>query len=230
MKRCHMQIWGRSLEFWDSATVWLMWVAAITGAVAAFSGLLGAVISREVSSVTQRVSDERIAEANALAARSNEAAASATLRLEQLRAQVGPRQFDRTAFLDALRGETAGTVDIVYLRNDPECFDVAQQIWRLLQDAGWAVTAPVPIFDGRHVQPAPMNVDGQPSGLTVVASVDDPKEVDAQGSRFAGHAWAHTPFTTLTYAIERSIGRVATSINGPNRPAHGRIRVVVAPR
>ena len=225
-----MHFWGKSLEFWDSAAVCLMWIAAICGTVAAVSGLLGAIISREVSAVTQRESDERIAAANSMAAKSNEAAATAALKLEQLRAQVGPRQFNRAAFLDALRGETAGTVQIVYLRNDPECFDVAQQLWRLLEDAGWQVAPPAPIFDGRHVQPAAMNVDGQPAGLTIVASIDSHAEAEAEQLRFNGQVWAHTPFTTLTYAIERGIGRVATHINGPNRPLPGTLRVVVAPR
>ena len=75
-----------------------------------------------------------------------------------------------------------------------------------------------------------MNVDGQPAGLTVVASIQSPAEADAELLRANGQAWVHTPFTTLTYAIERGIGRVATHINGPNRPAPGTLRVVVAPR
>jgi hypothetical protein len=225
-----MQVRGKPLEFWDAASVWLVWIAAVCGAVAAISGLLGAIVSREVTAVTQRESDERIAAANALAAKSNEAAATAVLKLEQLRAQVGPRQFNRAAFLEALRGETVGSVQIVYLRNDPECFDVAQQVWHLLEDARWQVTPPSPIFDGRNNQPAAMNVDGQPTGLTVVASIQSPAEADAELLRANGQAWVRTPFTTLTYAIERGIGRVATHINGPNRPAPGTLRVVVAPR
>jgi hypothetical protein len=223
-------LWGKTVGFWDSASVWLIWIAAICGTIAAVSGLLGAIISREVAAITQREADEKIASANALAATSNESAARAALELEQLRAQVGPRQFNRQAFLEALRGETAGTVTILYLRNDPECFDVAQQIWHLLEDAGWAVGPPAPIFDGRHEQPAPMNVDGQPSGITVVASTDSQAEVDAAQLRFERQAWVRTPFTTLTYAIERGIGRAATHVNGPNRPPIGTLRVVVAPR
>jgi hypothetical protein len=211
-------------------SVWLIWIAAICGTIAAVSGLLSAVISREVAAVTQRESDERIASANALAARSNESAEKARLELEQLRAQVGPRQFNRQAFLETLRGETAGTVTVVYLRNDPECFDVAQQIWHLLEDAGWTVSPPAPIFDGRHEQPAPMNVGGQPSGVTVVASTNSQAEADAVQLRFEHRPWVHTPFTTLTYAIERGIGKVATDLNGPNRPRAGTLRVVVAPR
>lgn len=225
-----MQAWGKPLEFWDSASVWLMWIAAICSAAAAISGLLGAIISREVSSLTQRESAEKIAAANALAAKSNEAAANAALKLEQLRMQVGPRQFNRVAFLEVLNGATVGNAQIVYLRNDPECFDVAQQLWHLLEEAGWQVTAPAPIFDGRNAEPAAMNADGQPAGLTVVASIQSQAEADAQNLRAAGQAWAHTPFTMLTYAIEQGIGRVATHINGPNRPPHGIVRVVVAPR
>ena len=113
-----MQVWGRSLEFWDSVTVWLMWIAAICGGTAAATGLAGAIISRQVSATTQRDADERISATNAVAAK-------AKLDLEQLRTQVAPRLFIRPAFLDALRGEPAGNVEIVFLRNDPECFDVA---------------------------------------------------------------------------------------------------------
>lgn len=225
-----MQIWGRPLEFWDTVTVWLMWVAAISGALAAISGLLGAIISREVTTVAQRESAGHIADANALAAKSNEVAATATLKLEMLRAQVGPRQFNRAAFLGALQGEPVGTVQIVYLRNDPECLDVAQQLWRLLEDSGWHITPPVPIFDGRNAQPAAMNVDGQPAGLTVVASTQSQAEVDAQQLRTMRQPWVHTPFTVLTHAIEQGIGRVATHVNGPHHPPPGTIRVVVAPR
>lgn len=36
-----MQLWGKPLEFWDTATVWLVWIAAVCGAVAAISRLLG---------------------------------------------------------------------------------------------------------------------------------------------------------------------------------------------
>lgn len=147
------------------------------------------IVSREVTAVTQRESDERIATANALAAKSNETAATAALKLEQLRTQVGPRQFNRTAFLETLQGETIGDVQIVYLRNDPECFDVSQQLWHLLEDAGWHVTPPTPIFDGRHAQPAVMNVDGQPAGLTVVASTQVQAETDAELLRANGQAW-----------------------------------------
>jgi len=149
-----------------------------------------------------------------LAASSNESAARATLELAQLRAEVGPRQFNRQAFLETLRGETIGNVTILYLRNDPECFDVAQQIWHLLEDAGGTVSPPSPIFDGRHEQPAPMNVDGHPSGLTVVASTQSPAEADAAQLRFEHRPWVHTPFTMLTYAVERGIGKVATHVNG----------------
>jgi hypothetical protein len=60
-----------------------MWIAAICGAVAAVPGLFGAIIGREVSAVTQRQSGERIAATNATAAKSNEAAATAGLKLEQ---------------------------------------------------------------------------------------------------------------------------------------------------
>jgi len=225
-----MQVWGKSLEFWDNVSVWLMWIAAFTGGAAAFSGLAGAIISRQVSSVVQRDADERIASANALAATSNASAADANLRLQQLRNQVGPRQLRRQDFLEALRAVAPVPVQIVYLRDDPECFDVAQQVWRLLQDAGWPVTPPEPIVASGDAQPAPMDLDGQPAGITVVGRTNSEDEANAGEQRFLGRPWVRTPFTVLAYAFERALGKAATNLNGPHAPTAGTLRVVVAPR
>ncbi len=229
-----MQLWGKSVEFWDAVTLALMWAAAISGAVAAFTGLAGAIISRQTSAIIQRASDERIAAADALAAKSNAAAADAALRLEQLRREVGPRRLQREIFLDALRRQPSSPVEILYLRDDPECFELAQQVWRALQDAHWQVIAPQPIPQPAahlaNASPMAMTVDGQPSGVTVVAHSITEQEALAPQDKMLGRPWTHTPFTVLLNALTDSLGQGASNAGGPNRPPQGTLRVVVAPR
>lgn len=218
-------MWGRAIEFWDTASVVLMWTAGIATAIAAVTGFGGSLISREVSVRMQRDSEEKIATANSTAA-------NATLKLEQLRQQVGHRQLLRQVFLDALDGQPSSPVSIMYLRDDPECFDLAQQIWRVLQDAHWAVTPPAAINEeaGRASNdPLAMSVD-VPSGITIVARSISQNEVDADFARFHGREWEKTPYTVLTNAFIQSIGKVAGHAGGPNSPPVGTLRVVVAPR
>ncbi|EIM99590.1 hypothetical protein WQE_18179 [Paraburkholderia hospita] len=229
-----MQLWGKSLEFWDSVSVWLMIATAVFGAFAVATGLAGSFIGRQTSSMIQRDSDERISAAKADAAKSNAAAADAALRLEQLRRQVGPRQLQREIFLNDLRGQPSSHVEIVYLRDDPECFELAQQIWRALEDAHWPVTPPqpirVPVGSGVDDAPTPMSIGGQPSGVTVVAHSLTEAEIEAVPNRMRGVEWVRTAFTALEQAITDSLGRGSASAGGPNAPPEGTLRVVVAPR
>jgi hypothetical protein len=205
-----------------------MIATAVSGAVAVAAGLAGSFIGRQTSAIVQRDSDERISTANAAAAKSNAAAAEASLKLEQLRREVGPRHVQREAFLQALEGKPRGHVEIVYLRDDPECFDVAQQLWHLLLEAHWDANPPLPIQPNgaafANAVPTAMGVDGQPSGVTVVAHAATEAEMQSGDGR------AQTPFTALTDAVIAGLGRGGASAGGVNRPPADLLRVVVAPR
>jgi hypothetical protein len=207
-------------------------IVLVVGAVLTLLGTIGAIWS---SGIRERFADERIAtneaqtaKANADAAHANEhaaqlekEAAEAQLKLEDLRRQVAPRQVNREVFLSLIKGQPKAPVELVYLRDDPECFDVAQQIWRLLQDAGWQVSPPSPILDSSTLDPLPMSVDGQPSGVTVVTHSATEQEINGK---------VITPWTALRDALMHSIGKLSGHAGGHNPPPNGTLRIVVAPR
>ncbi|WP_143281595.1 hypothetical protein [Caballeronia cordobensis] len=210
-------------------------------AIAVIAGLFTGIVGHQLSELSQKAADERIAEANArgdearaLAASSNERAKESELRLERLRRQVAPRQLKRDIFLAALNGQPKARVELVYLRDDPECFDVAQQIWRALQDARWDVLPPAPILQsaspGALQSPTAVTVDGQPAGVTVVTDSVSERESNAGVEQMTGQSWEKTPWTVLTYALVQSLGQAGGHGGGPNSPPKGTLRVVVAPR
>ncbi|WP_222946310.1 hypothetical protein, partial [Paraburkholderia sp. UCT31] len=91
------------------------------------------------------------------------------------------------------------------------------------------IVAPQIVANG-NAQPAPMDLDGQPAGVTIVGRTNSAVEADASEQRILSRPWVRTPFTVLTYAFERALGKAATSLNGPHAPPAGTLRVVVAPR
>ena len=88
-------------------------------------------------------------------ASANSKTAEAVLRLEQLRREVGPRQLDRAKFLEALAGDVRGKVEVLYMRDDAEAMELAQQIALALQASGWEVVRRDPIPDIRGDLPQP---------------------------------------------------------------------------
>lgn len=165
------------------------------------------------------------------AATIRERAATAELKLEQLRKDLGPRQLQRDLFIKEIAGQPNAPVEIMYLQDDPECFDLAQQIWRALEDGKWPVEAPKPIpslilSDG----PTPLSVGGQPAGVTVVVQGITQDESQASENAMMGRGWVKTPWTVLTHALGLSLGKVGGHAGGQNAPPEGKLRVVVSPR
>ncbi len=210
----------------------------IIGTALVLVGTFGAIWS---GGVRERFFDTKIsknrsdtAKANAEAARANERANESALKLEELRRQVAPRHIDRDAFLKAIEGKPKAVVKIMYVRDDPECFDVAQQIYRVLKDALWDVVPPVPIPSNdpllRVDVPIAMSVGGQPSGVAVVAHSLSDVEMEASKNISFGRQWKITPWTSLSNAILQSLGQVAGGAGGASAPPEGELRVVVAPR
>lgn len=78
-----------------------------------------------------------------------------------------------------------------------------------------------------------MAVDGQPSGITLVArsvTSDELAVSDKIINDENATDWVKTPFTVLEVALLRSVGRVSSHIAGPHAPSPDLIRIVVAPR
>ncbi|HWA70394.1 MAG TPA: hypothetical protein VG821_11245 [Rhizomicrobium sp.] len=189
---------------------------------------LGAgVISAVAIAISGTIRDDRLR--SELSA-SSERVANAELKTEQLRKQLGPRHLQRDIFLREIKEAPPSPVEIMYLRDDPECFDLAQQIWRVLEDAKWPVSAPVPIPKSDDKVPSAMVVAGQPSGVTVATHSVSFEEVNAGQNQMMGHAWVRTPWTVLMKALADSLGKIGGSGGGLNGPPEGTLRVVVAPR
>ena len=129
----------------------------------------------------------------------------AELELERLKKQVGPRRLDREAFLKALAGQPKAPVQILYLRDDADSLEFAQEIENQLRRAGWTVTTrePIPVAPGSGPDiPITMSVGGQPSGVTVVARSITEEEADAGRKRIIDRDdWVRTPWTVLVDAF-----------------------------
>lgn len=158
------------------------------------------------------------------AANAEQRAAEAELKLEQVRQKVAPRKIDGNAFLEVLKGKPKATVEIMYLKDDPDSINLSTDLIGLLSKAGWTIESWKPIPpenpEGEVKAPIPsaMAFGGQTSGITIVAKVIPEtvgKELDI-------------PFRALWAAIVKSTGRVYGG-RDPSLP-EGKLRIIVAPK
>jgi hypothetical protein len=175
----------------------------------------------------QKVQSE-LAKQETLLAKQQERAANAELELERLKMQAGPRRINRGEFLKALDGQPKAPVEILYLRDDQESFEFAQEIENVLRMATWEVISRGPIPASGSESPTAMTVGGQPSGVTVVVHSVSEEEAESGQKRFTGKEWLRTPWTVLQHAFEQSTGESHASTNTGVPP--GILRVVVAPK
>jgi hypothetical protein len=154
-----------------------------------------------------------------------ERAAKAEIGLLQLRKQVAPRTVDRKEFLAALEGQQKARVEIMYLRDDPNCWHVALSIFSLLKEAKWDAALPVPIPPGREDSPSAVSVGGQSFGVSVVDHFSPPDLTEEPGVHLKPSAAA------LVKALNKSIGGFVVFGTGrpTNNPPEGTVRIVVSP-
>jgi hypothetical protein len=191
---------GRREDANDSRrlVVWCSWFGA--GALA-----IGVVCSVGIA-ISGNIRDAQLKRDLAASA---ERIANAGLKAEQLRKELGPRRLQREIFLKKI---AEARVEIMYLRDDPECFDLAQQVWRALEDAKWDVTPPIPIpVSAASLRPTAMAVDAQPSGVTVVVHGITEAEANTDSLRWRGQAWVRTLWTVLMHALGDAIGKNSRS-------------------
>lgn len=216
-------------SIFDWAAVILVALTVITGAGALITGKI--LSDRQSAQIRQFDADLTAAKIDL--AKQQERAAKAEGALRNLQLQVGWRSVNASTFLRVLDGQPRGKVEILYLRNDPECFDVSIQLRQLLTQAGWKVERwdSIPEADGG--EPIAMTVDGQPSGITLVASSATREEMMAADKIIDDENatdWVKTPYTILEVGLLRAVGKVNNHIGGPHAPAAGLLRIVVAPR
>jgi hypothetical protein len=138
--------------------------------------------------------------------------AEAKLQLEQLKKQVGPRNLNWNASVDAMKGAPRVRLEILYVADDNDSMHLAQQIQLACSAAGWELPSRNPIQrPPGWSEPLAMAVDGQPTGVTIVSR-------------------SPTPADSIEAAISAGIGRVGAHHNGPYAPPVGTARIVVAPR
>lgn len=137
-------LYGITFSAWEKIIKFSLWIAGIAGIIAASSAFISGYFGYQLSDKIQKISDERIAEAQREAALGNENAALANqravmleneanhakLELERLRSVVAWRTLDATTSdlmaLALTRGH--GSLTIAYVQNDPEALSFAIQI------------------------------------------------------------------------------------------------------
>jgi hypothetical protein len=216
---------------WETVFKIATWSALIFGALSIGSAFVSAWVGWEITDATQKDADNKIKAADERIAEFNTRAKEAELKLERLRKDLGPRQLQRELFIKEIKGQPTARVEIMYLQDDPECFALAQDIWRALEDGKWPVDSPKPIpslflSDG----PTSMSVGGQPSGVTVVVREATHEESEASANAMMGKDWVKTPWTVLMHALGAALGKVGGHAGGTNLPPEGTLRVVVSPR
>lgn len=171
----------------------------------------------------QRLSDEKIAESNARAK-------EAELQTVRLGKKVGPRQIPVEEFAKSLEGKPQLPVEVMYLKDDGEAFQLALQICDGLRLAKWktwdpiAIPADLPAYKDR---PAPMGVGGQPTGVSVVAhrlTVEDLTALFERPFELEGS----TAFLTLHGALLKVLdGPFGMAAGHANPPPEGKLRIVI---
>ncbi|QGY05537.1 hypothetical protein MMSR116_29320 [Methylobacterium mesophilicum SR1.6/6] len=172
-------------------------------------------------------------------ARASEAdakAAEAQLKLEELRSKLGPRQIDQLSFANFLITGPKQLVYISYLRDDPECGFLAEQIYGGLKAADWPVQRPSPLsaetsklYAGwpkvdTDYMPLAALAGGQPGGVTIAAPL-------AAAMSVRNYRLKDTPSTALTNlfrALISALGSIAVTTDDtlPNET----MRIIIAPR
>jgi hypothetical protein len=220
----------------EAASYWLSWVrfgqliAVFLVAIGVAAEFAGEYLSRSLERPIEAAREERLAKltteaeaSRAAIAAANARTAEAELRLEQLRKNVEPRRVDQPVFLKLLEGQPKSRIEIVYVRDDADAFQLSHQILDAFKKASWDVEQPVPIkpFDTYpySVIPSVMSARGQPRGVSII------KHEDPRG-------WTNDPsYEALQRAFQQSlIGNITVGGAADPQLPEGTLRVVVAPR
>ena len=207
---------GLTLHGWEHVMLFSLIAAGFAAVIVAFSTIMVVKLQRLEAKVTEEAfskykedAGKEIAAAGVKAAEANERAATAELKTEQLKKELGPRQLKRNVAIAALLGQPKLPVEILYSRDDPECFQLAQEIENILREAKWTVISRSPIPSTNFNGPNSMGVSGQPSGVTVAAHGITQAEADASLNRMMHKEWVSTPWTVLMYALEDGLGKIS---------------------
>ncbi|TWB20018.1 hypothetical protein FBZ99_101809 [Rhizobium sp. ERR 1071] len=217
------------ISTWSS---WMLLASLVVGVISTFGINISSNVKEQFAAERIAANEAETARARESAAQSNERAAEAELKLEQLRKQVGPRHLDRVKFSEALNGQPSAPVEVLYITDDQEAFELSQEIRQSLEAVGWQILkhAPIPkdLPLASSLPSAAMAVGGQPTGVTIVVHDATSVELDAASDRMLGKNWVKTPWTVLSGAISDGLGQVSGHVGGSEAPPAGTIRIVIA--
>jgi hypothetical protein len=216
-----------SANFWFDAFNVLLFIGAFAVAVGTYGSI-------RMGTAKERFSDERILAneketARAVAdsdiakegtAKANERIAELNNETVKLRQQLEPRKINGEAFVELLRSAPKAKVELMYVKEDPDSYQLSLQIFWYLMNAGWdcEVEKPIPpaaIGSPYPDKPATWSAIARETGISlVVHEYDDLKP--------------GTPYEALLKAFRITPGQAESGIDS-NVPA-GSIRVVIAPR
>jgi len=157
----------------------------------------------------------------------------AELKLEELRAKVGPRHIDGEAFKKALEGKPKAPVEIMFPKEDGEAFLFSLAIRDVLRTARWQVSEPIPVppTDVPRLKnmPSHMAAGAQAMGMALVVRADTQEDfrVVEQTFRLGDDPEPNTPLRALQIAFQKSLGALAGYAAGPDvfdAPPSGTIR------
>jgi hypothetical protein len=220
-----LESWGRSVDTW--VLICAAVVAIFLAAEAAF-GVAHWLNERQLRPL--RAEQARLHELEIVGL--NKQIAELNNETARLKKKMGPRSIDGDTFIKALEGKAKSPVEIMFPKENPEAFMLANQIRELLRIAKWeaAVPAPVPPTDIPRLanQPSHMAAGAQPFGVAVVIRADTQEEFN-RSSDFK----ADTPMNALRDAFAKTLGDVAGYAGGPDifpAPPVGVVRIVVGPK
>jgi hypothetical protein len=217
-------MFGFSLQTLQSIFFFTTVIAALAGGISVVCALTSAMVGYKISDIVQTEAERRISEAEK---------------------KIAPRFINRTKFISTIRGEPKTSVEIMYSRDDPECYDLAQQLRSVLLEADWPVIGIFPITNKLFLEykdiplalmyedaPIAMSFGGQPAGVTVVTHIASKEESEAiSGFVFTDNKnWKKTPWTVLQYALLQSLGKISGAAGGISSPPEGTLRVIIAPK
>jgi hypothetical protein len=216
---------------------WGLLACLVGGVLSTFVIVKTADVKEEHWAEARRVSDEAISKTNVNIAEANARAKEAELKLEQVRERMRARHIKGESFLKILEGKPKTPVEILFVRDDGEAFQLSLEIRDFLKRATWSVEEPryitqedvSPRLERNH--PYTMAAGGQPQGVSLFLRAESQAdfEREAEKNPLDPDRPLDTPRKALGAALLDSLGTLSGGMSYENgRP--GVLRVIVGPK
>jgi hypothetical protein len=163
------RVFGLDLHSWEQVMLLSLGAAALAAVAVVVATTIVVKLQKEESSASKhelnlykveagekivaaeavgKTAQADIAKANAQIAEATARTKEAELKLEQLRERMRPRSIKGEEFLQILEGKPKSPVEILFVRDGPDCFQLSMQIRDWLKKAEWQVKEPRAIESG----------------------------------------------------------------------------------